>query len=79
MVGNRRLLEIWRSLEIQHQIARVNSQSIATPPAVVLQRHLAILEALEARDEERARQAMMDHIVSSMNALAAKLQDPNRS
>jgi DNA-binding GntR family transcriptional regulator len=79
MVGNRRLLEIWRSLEIQHQIARVNSQSIATPPAVVLQHHLAILEALEARDEERARQAMMDHIVSSMNALAAKLQDPNRS
>jgi hypothetical protein len=35
-VGNRRLLEIWRSLEIHQQIARVNSQSLSTPPEVVL-------------------------------------------
>jgi DNA-binding GntR family transcriptional regulator len=76
IVGNRRLLEIWRNLEIRHQIARVNSRSITTPPAVVLQHHRAIFEALEARDEPRARQAMMEHIVSSMNALAARLEDP---
>ena len=79
MVGNRRLLEIWRSLEIQHQIARVNSQSVATPPGVVLQHHRAILEALVARDEERARKAMMEHIVLSMNALAAKLEESGRT
>lgn len=74
MIGNRRLLEIWRSLEIQQQIARVNSQSLSTPPEVVLQDHRAILEALEARDEERARKAMGEHIVQSTDHLVAKLE-----
>ena len=73
-VGNRRLLEIWRSLEIHQQIVRLNSQSLSTPPEVVLQYHRAVLEALEARDEERARKAMREHIVHSTDALAAKLE-----
>jgi len=74
IVGNRRLLEIWRGLEIQQQIVRANSQSLSTPPEVVLQYHRAILEALEARDEERARKAMREHIVHSTDALAATLE-----
>lgn len=79
MVGDRRLLEIWRGLEIQQQLARVNSQSVSTPPPVVLQERRPILEALEARDEDRVRQSRMDHIVSSMNALAARLEGFVRS
>jgi len=74
IVGNRRLLEIWRGLEIQQQIVRANSQSLSTPPEVVLQYHRSILEGLEARDEERARKAMREHIVHSTDALAAKLE-----
>ncbi|MGZ8784499.1 MAG: FCD domain-containing protein [Acidimicrobiia bacterium] len=37
------------------------STSSLVPPPAVGRRHVAILEALEARDPERAAQAMREH------------------
>jgi len=58
---------------------RANSQSISTPPEVIVQYHRAILEALEARDEECVRKAMHEHIVHTTDDLAATLEQSTGS
>lgn len=62
--GNRRLMELYRSLNTHLTIARIHSQRLPEPHRIAaeLEEHQALLEALEARDAERLVKVLGEHI-----------------
>ncbi|MCL4534182.1 MAG: GntR family transcriptional regulator [Bacteroidetes bacterium] len=76
--GNGKLLEVWRGLQTQQQIARINSlsQVVSTANAAdVLEGHKIIFEAIAARDGEKARSLIGTHIAASAAALTQRIDE----
>lgn len=70
LAGNGKLVEVWRGLQIQEQIARINALADSARPDKTLAEHRAILAAIEARDVQAAQAAVRAHIEESALALA---------
>ncbi len=71
LAGNEKLLEIWRSLQIQQQIVRLNSLVPEPRPTEVLAQHRSILDGLEAGDVESALRALEKHLAYTKAHLAS--------
>ncbi|MDR7544893.1 MAG: GntR family transcriptional regulator [Armatimonadota bacterium] len=76
MAGNRKLLEVYESLNVHIQIARVHArwQNWQQRRRQERDEHQAILKALEARDAARLAAAVDDHIRRAKRSLVEDLQ-----
>ena len=69
-----------RLLEPVHMIMRMSlSQGILRSPAETHQEHIAIIDALEARDSDQAERAMIVHIRRTIALLQMKVEEGNRT
>ena len=69
-----------RLLEPVHMIMRMSlSQGILRSPAETHQEHIAIIDALEARDSDQAERAMIVHIRRTIALLQMKVEEDNRT
>ena len=69
-----------RLLEPVHSIMRMSlSQGILRSPAETYQEHIAIIDALDARDSDKAERAMIDHIRKTIALLQEKAEEDNRT
>ena len=71
---------IGRLLEPVHTIMRMSlSQGILRSPAETLPEHIAIIDALDARDPDRAERAMIDHIRKTIALLQRRVEEESRT
>ncbi len=69
-----------RLLEPVHTIMRMSlSQGILRSPAETYSEHIAIIDALDARDSDKAERAMIDHIRKTIVLLQKKADEENRT
>ena len=75
--GNRRLAEMYESLNAHIQIARVHSRDAdwAARLSVEHAEHIEIVAALEARDLKRLQYALRNHILRARQSLTTGLKD----
>jgi GntR family transcriptional regulator, rspAB operon transcriptional repressor len=75
--GNRRLAEMYESLNAHLQIVRVHSRDAdwAERLSVEHAEHVEIVTALEARDLQRLQGALRNHIMRARQSLIAGLKD----
>ena len=67
-------------LEPVQTIMRMSlSQGILRSPAETLPEHVAIIDALEARDAEEAERAMIDHIRKTIALLQKKAEEETQT
>ena len=68
-----------RLLEPVHTIMRMSlSQGILRSPAETHSEHIAIIDALDARDADRAERAMIDHIRKTIALLQRRVEELGR-
>ena len=69
-----------RLLEPVHTIMRMSlSQGLLRSPAETHPEHIAIVDALEARDSDQAERAMIDHIRKTIALLHERIKEENRT
>ena len=69
-----------RLLEPVHSIMRMSlSQGILRSPAETHPEHIAIIDALDARDSDKAERTMIDHIRKTIALLQEKAEEENRT
>ena len=69
-----------RLLEPVHTIMRMSlSQGILRSPAETYPEHMAIIDALEARNADKAEQAMIDHIRKTIALLQKKAEEDTQT
>ena len=78
MCGNDKLVQIWRALQIQDQIARINALARTAEPERSHAEHLEILTAIEAGDVGQAQRDLRAHIERSATALATAVEALNQ-
>ena len=69
-----------RLLEPVHSIMRMSlAQGVLRSPLETYPEHIAIIDALEARDSDRAERAMIEHIRKTIALLQEKAEKENRT
>ncbi len=69
-----------RLLEPVHTIMRMSlSQGILRSPAETYAEHIAIIDALDARNSDHAERAMIDHIRKTIELLHRRAEEENRT
>ncbi|WP_170116506.1 GntR family transcriptional regulator [Devosia submarina] len=65
-----------RQLDAVRDVLRLSlAQGLLRPPAETLQEHIEIIEALEARDADKAEQAMLTHIRKTIALMRARAEN----
>ena len=69
-----------RLLEPVHTVMRMSlSQGLLRSPSETHQEHIAIIDALDARDSDLAERAMIDHIRRTIALLQRKIEEESRA
>jgi DNA-binding GntR family transcriptional regulator len=78
LAGNRRLVKMYDQVRILIELGRASAEKHMPGAGLTIQRHMAIVEALLARDTVRATEALERHTRESEEAILARLHLPER-